>query len=92
MNDNIRSSGEHWAILTKTRITIPGDERSCTNPGHGYPESTVDCITYKRFSDEKTFLAELQEKVSGYDGDNSWGIHVTGVYTKEIIIAVKRST
>jgi hypothetical protein len=38
----------HFAILRTTSVTIPGDERSRTNPGHGYPESAETFITYGR--------------------------------------------
>jgi len=32
---------EFFAILYPESTTIPGDERSRTNPGYGYPEHTV---------------------------------------------------
>lgn len=31
---------ERFAILEQVAVHIPGDERSRTNPGHGYPETT----------------------------------------------------
>jgi len=40
--------GEHWAILEDSSIHIPGDERSRTNPGHGYPASTEHIIALLR--------------------------------------------
>jgi hypothetical protein len=40
-------SVEHWAIITGSSILIPGDERSRTNPGHGYPESTNGVALYE---------------------------------------------
>jgi hypothetical protein len=42
----------HFAVLQFDSITIPGDERSRTNPGHGYPESTEHIVRYTRFDDE----------------------------------------
>lgn len=30
---------KHWAIFRSTSVSIPGDERSRTSPGHGYPAS-----------------------------------------------------
>ena len=30
----------HFVIVKMTSVHIPGDERSRTNPGHGYPEHT----------------------------------------------------
>ncbi len=42
--------GHHYAILTfkSESIHIPGDERSRTNPGHGYPAETrtISSIEY----------------------------------------------
>lgn len=54
--------GKHWAILTFGSITIPGDERSRTHPGHGYPESTQTTTTYKLFENEADWLADIAER------------------------------
>jgi hypothetical protein len=50
----------HYAIITSDSIMIPGDERSRTNPGHGYPEHTVESISYMTFKDQDDLLAYLQ--------------------------------
>jgi hypothetical protein len=42
---------EHWAVLVNVITTVPGDERSRSNPGHGYPEHTVESIDYEAFTD-----------------------------------------
>lgn len=39
----------HYAVIFTDSVTIPGDERSRTNPGHGYPEHTVGTISYRSF-------------------------------------------
>jgi len=36
----------HLAIIIFDSIHIEGDERSRTNPGHGYPAHDVSCIRY----------------------------------------------
>lgn len=41
--------GEHYAVLVFGSIHIPGDERSRTAPGHGYPEHTETKIDYIAF-------------------------------------------
>jgi hypothetical protein len=41
---------KHFAALVFDYITIPGDERSRTNPGHGYPEHTESVIKYITFA------------------------------------------
>jgi hypothetical protein len=61
--------GKHWAIMTFGSITIPGDERSRTNPGHGYPESTQTTTTYKLFESEADWLAEIEKM----EAPRTWG-------------------
>jgi len=41
--------GHHYAILIfkSQSVHIPGDERSRTNPGHGYPERTETYTSYE---------------------------------------------
>ena len=49
----------HWAIITERRHYTPGDERSRTHPGHGYPESYEDYINYEAYID----IEEWREQV-----------------------------
>lgn len=53
-------TGPHWAIVSTTSVTIPGDERSRTNPGHGYPESTETFITYQAFTSQAEWEREVE--------------------------------
>ncbi len=53
-------TGPHYAILTESSITIPGDERSRTNPGHGYPEHSVSYINYEAFTDEAKWKERIE--------------------------------
>lgn len=41
----------HFAVCVydSESVTIPGDERSRTNPGHGYPEHTETYSTFKHY-------------------------------------------
>lgn len=52
--------GKHWAILTFRTIHIPGDERSLTNPGHGYGPSTENTTEYKVFTTQADWIAEIK--------------------------------
>lgn len=80
---------EHWAIITPTSVYIPGDERSRTNPGHGYPDRTEEYITYEAFTNEQEFLGELQKRgVDSYK--RLFGIHITGIYLPQPSVEVKR--
>ena len=48
-----------YAILYPESITIPGDERSRTNPGHGYPEHSVDYWRIEMFASKEEWEAEI---------------------------------
>lgn len=41
----------HLGAFIFGSVYIPGDERSRTNPGHGYPASTESTIKYIVFAD-----------------------------------------
>jgi hypothetical protein len=73
--------GEHWAIIETSSITIPGDERSRTNPGHGYPEHSVEQIEYRAFKTKEEFEARLSTYTESYRIRNIVGIHVTETFT-----------
>jgi hypothetical protein len=53
------SDKETYAILKPVSITIPGDERSRTNPGHGYPEHTVEYWDIQLFENRDKLEAEI---------------------------------
>ncbi len=51
---------EHFAVVYEDSIFIPGDERSRTNPGHGYPDSYESRSVYLPFKDQ----SELETWIS----------------------------
>ena len=55
---------EHWAIFEFGKIHIPGDERSRTNPGHGYPAEDRPHVTYKAFLNEADWEKAVEEQAS----------------------------
>ena len=55
----------HWAIIEFDSIWIPGDERSRTNPGHGYPEHNESVVKYIAFTDESEWKDEIQKRMTG---------------------------
>lgn len=65
MKRNDIPDGPHYAIMLigKSSVHVPGDERSRTNPGHGYPAhtDTYDNIDYYAFSNNER--EEWEEKV-----------------------------
>ena len=60
-------SEEHWVILTFSRIHIPGDERSRTNPGHGYPAEDKDIVIYNAYLTEQKW----KEQINYLESQNS---------------------
>lgn len=56
---------EHLAVVWAESIFIPGDERSRTNPGHGYPDSYETRHTYLPFKDQ----ADLERWISSHKNE-----------------------
>lgn len=56
--------GKSYAILKEKTTSVPGDERSRTNPGHGYPAHTVESWGVELFATKEEWEAEI-EKLSG---------------------------
>jgi hypothetical protein len=48
---------EHLAVVYEDSIFILGDERSRTNPGHGYPDSYESRSVYLPFKDQSELEA-----------------------------------
>ena len=54
---------EHWAIVTYSSVHHAGDERSRTNPGHGYPAYNEEIVKYQAYDnmvDWKEAIYELK--------------------------------
>ena len=62
----------HWAILKYESFTVPGDERSRTNPGHGYPAHTEYVVKYEAYFTEESFLEAIQELEEAKYGRTSY--------------------
>ena len=65
-------TGDHYAIMEFSSINIPGDERSRTNPGHGYPAYTDHFIRYIAFTDKAEWEREVQERTNSKYGSNDF--------------------
>lgn len=55
-----------YAALVSRSVTIPGDERSRTNPGHGYPEHTESYMDIVEFKDKAAMEAWVKRETTGY--------------------------
>lgn len=58
----------HYAILVPKSTYIPGDERSRTHPGHGYPESTEQSWDYIVFPDRESWAEEVKQRLGSVFG------------------------
>jgi hypothetical protein len=56
--------GEHFVILEFDSISIPGDERSRTHPGHGYPAHTETTVKYIVFNSREAWEAEIKSRTT----------------------------
>ena len=64
--------GEHYVIMGFENILVPGDERSRTHPGHGYPEHTVltiKCYVYPSYDD---WRGEITRRTLDPNGRKNW--------------------
>ncbi len=56
-------AGVHYVILTFETFTVPGDERSRTHPGHGYPEHTEHTVSYEVWPTRAGWEAEIDRRM-----------------------------
>lgn len=52
--DGVIPTVRHFAIIKNRFITVPGDQRSRDEPGHGFPESREEAITYQAYGEGAT--------------------------------------
>lgn len=57
--------GAHYVILTFETRTVPGDDRSRTHPGHGYPEHTEHTVSYEVWPTRAGWEAEIERRMRG---------------------------
>lgn len=56
--------GSHFAVLVFSYVHIPGDERSRTNPGHGYPAEDRPVVQYISFDSRDEMERWVQREES----------------------------
>jgi len=61
----------HWAIVEYSSVYIPGDERSRTNSGHGYPASNELVVKYFAFTDKEEWVTNIEWREARYNSNNS---------------------
>lgn len=55
---------ERYAIIENYTEYVPGDERSRTNPGHGYPAHTVNHKTIREFKTKEEWEKWIKENLN----------------------------
>jgi len=60
---------DHFAIIEFSTIYIPGDERSRTCPGHGYPASNENIARYIAFDSRDEWESEVSSRTLRSTGD-----------------------
>lgn len=55
---------EKFAVIEIYREHVPGDERSKTNPGHGYPAHTVEHKTIRNFANREEWEAWIKDALA----------------------------
>lgn len=80
-------TGLHWAIVEFSSIHIEGDERSRTNPGHGYGAHSEDKATYISFTNREEWSINVSERSQRQYDNNFVAFEVAGL--AKIAITVK---
>lgn len=78
---------EHFAALVFDSIYIPGDERSRTNPGHGYPESRESIVKYITFKDKEEMTKWVTDRENPRFGSPQKNYKV--ISSKPLSVSVK---
>ena len=50
---------DYWAIIKEKTIYHEGDERSRTNPGHGYPACSETYNSYTEYTDQSKLITDI---------------------------------
>ena len=53
--------GRHWVIIKFSSVYVPGDERSRTNPGHGYPAHSEPTVSYEAYTSLEGWEAAIRK-------------------------------
>lgn len=64
----------HYAAIVFETIWIPGDERSRTNPGHGYPEHSESTSKYIVFANKQEMEDWVKRQVANKYTDRNFTI------------------
>lgn len=66
------STEPQYAIVTFGSYSVPGDERSRTHPGHGYPAHDISTLDIRIYKTEAAWLAEIQRRATERYSSEAW--------------------
>lgn len=78
-----------YAALIKKSVWIPGDERSRTHPGHGYPEHSEEYTEVLEFKSKADMEAWVQRQVTTRYGSETYRLIEYRELKVEVTTAVK---
>lgn len=84
--------GKHYAILVykSSSVFIPGDERSRTNPGHGYPERYESYDSFEHYVTDDKSEWESFVKALHFKGEKNFVFfEVASLGTLEVNVSIK---
>jgi len=61
-----------YVIIEFGSVYIPGDERSRTNPGHGYPSHSESKIDFVKFSCREDWESEIAKRLAKNQKYPNW--------------------
>jgi hypothetical protein len=91
-NKNDVPKGKHYAIIIykNQSVYIPGDERSRTNPGHGYPERYETYESFEHYVTQDKNEWELEIKALHFKNESNFiFFEVAQLGSLEVSIAIK---
>jgi hypothetical protein len=92
-DDMLDANGEHYAILEfiTEYIHTPGDERSKTNPGHGYPETIERKIrtNYITFDSKEELENYVLKSINKYDSNKNFVVLKSNIIKHSLSLKLK---
>jgi hypothetical protein len=80
-----------WIILQSETVHVPGDERSRTHPGHGYPEHTERHWSIQVFDDAESWTKEI-ELLAKNNREFQAGVYCPAAVETSVTVRVKIAT
>lgn len=74
--------GTWFAVLESSSIYVPGDERSRTHPGHGYPGGSEAIVTLRITQNEELWRRDVVDMTKRSKAFRAFTIHPATIETR----------